>query len=194
MIIDVSHHQGVIDWGKTAKVIDGAYIKATQGVGHVDKKCLYNAAEARHNGLKIGYYHYASITSKKVVQDATEEAKWFVKNIQGLPSPQYPAVLDIEENSGLSKNEVLDWINTFFKVLEKEGVADYVLYSYKYFLDGNLPADHNLGHIKLWLAQYVPEGRLKLPKGWEKYWMWQYTCEGKIQGIETNVDLNKCSR
>ena len=47
---------------------------------------------------------------------------------------------------------------------------------------------------KLWICQYGP--KVKLPKGYNDYWLWQYTGDGigpmphKVDGIQNNCDLN----
>lgn len=191
--IDVSHHQGVINW---AKVINSAfhpefvYVKCTQGIDYKDPLFLKNAQNAKTAGLKIGYYHFASLNNQDVLTDATTEAKWFISNIKMAPHSDMPLALDIEENkNNLSKDKVLLWINTFLKYLTHEGFNDYVIYSYSPFFNENLPSNHNLGNIRLWIADYNPP--LILPKGWNKAWLWQYTQTGKIPGITGNVDLNK---
>lgn len=193
--IDVSHHQGKIDWNKVATAntpkVEFVYIKASTGVGSIDPKALYNATEAKKNGLKIGYYHYCSLNNEDELQDSTDEANWFIKTMKGLPQADLPAVLDIEDPqilSSLDDGEVLAWIKNFFKVLSNSGYK-YVLYSYSPFLDQHLPANHGLGDVPLWIAQYRTS--LTLPKGWSKYYLWQFSAKGKINGISTDVDLNK---
>lgn len=193
--IDVSHHQGKIDWltvAKSTPKVDFAYIKASTGIGSQDPRAFYNATEAKRSGIKIGYYHFCSLNDKNEIEDATEEARWFIKVIKNLPSFDMPLVLDIEDNNPnvhLDPNEVVNWIGTFFKTLEASGVKDYAIYSYTSFLDEHLPHNHTFGNIKLWIAQY--RSTLTLPRGWNKSWLWQYSAEGRINGISTVVDLNK---
>lgn len=198
LIIDVSHHQGKINWPvvatKNTPKIDGVIIKSSTGVGSKDPLVDFNSRTARANGLKIGYYHYCSLNEEDEIKDATEEANWFINVLKTLPPPDYPVVLDIEDPKkypgvSLDQKEILTWIKTFFSVLKQNGYNDYVLYSYTPFLNTNLPDNHDLGDIKLWIAQY--RSTLTLPKGWKKYWLWQYTSEGSANGISTKLDLNK---
>jgi GH25 family lysozyme M1 (1,4-beta-N-acetylmuramidase) len=84
---------------------------------------------------------------------------------------------------------VLTWVKTFFATLEKNGFTDYVLYSYMPYLNANLPKNHKLGNIRLWIAQY--RQKLTLPDGWDSSWMWQYSDSGSINGIAGKTDLNK---
>ena len=58
--IDISHHQGTINWSEAAKdtKVGYVYIKATEGRDHVDDTYAFNVREARRNGLKVGAYHF----------------------------------------------------------------------------------------------------------------------------------------
>ncbi len=193
--IDVSSNNGIIDWDAvkaSTPALDFVYIKATEGVGYIDKKLSYNSKEAKRTDLKIGYYHFSTLNNFNTEIDAISEANYFISSIKEMPKSDLPLILDIETNKvGLSKEQVFSWIKSFFKQLETLGYKDYALYSYTPFLDGNLPTNHNLGTIKLWLAAYVSLEAPKLPHGWSNYWIWQYSSSGKINGIKNNVDLNK---
>ncbi len=196
MILDVSVNNGVIDWAKVStnpEPIEGVYIKANEGYGYNDGKLVYNATQADKNGFPIGYYHFATLNNNAdVAGDARQEAQFFVSQVLLLPKARLPHALDIETNkSGLTSQQVLLWINTYFAALTSVGLTDYVIYSYTPFLDANLPVNHGLGHIRLWLAGYVPENRLRIPKGWANYWLWQYSNTGSVTGINGHVDISK---
>jgi len=65
--IDVSNHQGKIEWSKVREwkghPIQFVYIKATEGETHQDKSYARNLEGARKNGLRVGSYHYFKTTS-----------------------------------------------------------------------------------------------------------------------------------
>lgn len=202
--IDVSHHNGVIDWQKVkangilavegSKRVDFAYIKVTEGASGRDKKAGYNAAECYRVGLPWGPYHFCTLNRKDEVADATEEANYLIKRLTDLPPYQMPIALDVElETQGVSltDEEIEAWVKTFFAVLTAAGHNNYILYSYSPFLREHLPQNHSLWHIRLWAARYSTN--LPLPvQGWgQKFWMWQYSNIGKVSGITGNVDLNK---
>lgn len=193
--VDISHHQGDVVFLQVLNNdphVDFVYLKATEGVSYVDPKLVSNARAADLNNFPIGYYHYASLNTMDVVQDARNEAKFFIDTIRTLPAPKLPLALDIEENkANVPKDKVLLWINTFFETLTAAGHTDYILYSYTSFLDSNLPKNHGLGLIKLWIAAYVNLAKPKFPKGWGKYFIWQYSAKGKVKGINSDCDLNK---
>lgn len=57
--IDISHHQGMIDWKTVDKnMVQFAFIKATEGENHKDSLFLENQTQARQNGIIAGAYHY----------------------------------------------------------------------------------------------------------------------------------------
>ena len=192
--IDVSHHNGTINWEKVSKnnqKVEFVYIKCSTGVGGFDPKTKENAINAKKYGIKVGYYHFASMNDEDEVHDAQVEAEWFIKLLKFLPEADLPLALDIEEKPSveLDSNEFVNWITVFFKTLDSNGYKNYVLYSYKPYLDEHLPKNHKLGTIRLWLAQYRP--KTTLPNGWNSYWLLQYTDSGKVNGINGSVDLNK---
>ena len=57
-----------------------------------------------------------------------------------------------------------------------------MIYSFTPFLNANLPANHGLGTIPLWLAAYVSSPSPILPKGWNTYEIWQYSDQGQFKG------------
>lgn len=194
--IDVSENNLLIDWNKITHKNPNftptfVYIKATEGVGFKDKYLNSNAIKAKQQGLKIGYYHFASLNSLDIINDVKKEVNWFLQTIKSCPTADLPLVLDIETNAAkLNKDQVLLYINTFLVELKLAG-HEVVLYSYTSFLDANLPKIHNLGNVKLWIAAYTEEKKLKLPNGWNAYYIWQFMSTGKLEGIQTDVDLNK---
>lgn len=185
-IIDISKYQSKIDWTKVK--IDGVYIKATEGVGYIDEQFNQHIAGAKSAGIKFGFYHFATLNSKNIIEDSSSEAKSFYNATIGKGATM-PFVLDIEKNAiGLSPTEVLSWIKNFFKELNNLGVTDIAIYSYTPFLNINLPSGHLLGTIKLWLAAYTGGPAPILPKGWSGYWLWQHTQKAIINGVDGGVD------
>lgn len=193
--IDISSNNGSIDWNLVAKnptKVDFVFIKASEGVGYTDPKLNFNSTEAKRVGLKIGYYHFASLNTLNNVADAKSEAKYFMSVLKNMPKPDLPYILDLETNKvDLEPSDVEEWINTFFAELRTNGFTNVALYSYTPFLNSNLPVKHGLGNVKLWIAAYVNLATPKLPTGWSKYWIWQYSSKGTISGIKGNVDMNK---
>lgn len=194
MIIDISSYQKVTDWNKVKATpeLEGIYIKACEGVNSPDPGFDSKAREAINRSIPIGFYHFCTLNDADVVSDARKEARYFV-NLTKPYKASLPYVLDIEDNKKLNlpKDKVCLYIKTFFDELSLLGIKDSMLYSYTPFLNSNLPKDHGLGHLKLWIAAYTVKPIL--PVGWDKFYLWQYTSKGFINGITGNVDLNKKS-
>lgn len=193
---DVSHYQGHIDWPQVAlstnPKIDFVYLKSTQGNTYIDPMLKFNAYEAKQAGFKIGYYHFATLNSHYVTQDAEQEALFFIDTIKKMPAYDLPLVLDIEVNkAGITRIEVDGWIKQFFATLIGQGKTDYVLYSSAGFLNENLPTGHSHSNTRLWLAHYTEKPAPKLPTGWTDFWMWQKSQTGKVAGIKGYVDMNR---
>ena len=79
-IMDISHHQTVTDWTKTAGAVEAAYIKATEGQGYMDPKFREFTQAAQSHGIPKGFYHYASLNdTANPATDARAEARGFLK-------------------------------------------------------------------------------------------------------------------
>jgi len=190
--IDVSYAQGRIDWNKVKT--DFVYIKCNEGINFKDKMVNDNAVGAHLAKIPFGFYHFVTLNKVDVIADACTEAADFCNNLDMLPGyhPDLIPVLDIEQENKLniSPANIELWINTFANEMKKRG-HKLMLYSYTPYLNANLPKEHSLGILPLWIAQYTKNAEPVLPFGWHDYKMWQYSNEGKIDGINTNVDLNK---
>lgn len=190
MVIDISHHNGIINWVEIAKTVDSIFIKASQGQNYTDPMFIKNAIGAHTAGIKAGYYHYATLQSKTVEIDAKLEAIHFIEQVMKVALPGLGLVLDLEDpNINLSREETLTYVKTFFRYLVLNGYHDYMLYSGTHFLNDHLPINHQLGYVKLWIADYNEPHFI--PIGWEGIHLLQYTNKGKIEGISGNVDLNR---
>lgn len=185
--IDVSHHQATIDWKKVHKFgISGAIIKATEGVNYIDPCFKTNAQAALSASLQVGAYHFlraGNITAQ--VHDFLAAIKPY--NIT------YPAALDVEhaELIALSKDKLTDMAINFCALVKAAGYKPMVysnrnwLYTAKYLNVDRIRA----AGIPIWLAWYsnaTPDNtdRSNICD------MWQYCSDGKIPGINGNVDCS----
>jgi lysozyme len=177
--IDVSHHNGPIDWKKVkADGISFVFIKATQGTGYSKVDYFRNQApKALGYGLHVGAYHYAVFSN---IPEAISEAQYFLSVIKDYKLT-YPPVLDLEENKeNASKKQLTDAAIAFLDVLKHAGYSP-ILYTGKSFLSSEL--DESRIKYPLWIARYNDDlGR--------KADIWQYSSTGKVDGINGNVDMN----
>lgn len=190
--IDLSHNNKVISWPQikaNIPAIDYVYIKATQGTTFLDPAAVANAMGAKSQSIPFGFYHFANVGSTDVVNDAKAEAKFFANVLKGLPKGKFAPVLDIEQNpKNLSPASVELWIETFISTMKALGYPKVTLYSYVSFLNQNLPKNHSLGNVPLWVADW--SGPLNLPNGWKTYAVRQFTDRGLVAGVDGVVDMS----
>lgn len=190
--IDVSSHQGDIDWqAVTDDGVQFAFIRAVYrgyGTGKlvVDEKCIQNIEGAQAAGIDVGVYVFSQAVSEEEVM---EEASTVFNLIDGYEL-QLPIVFDVEK---VSDNEartnalsVEDRTNLTIKFLDAVEAAGY---------EGMIYHNTEMGAMLIDLTQLT-----KYPKwfaGYNKefYWpyeyqLWQYSESGTVNGIKGNVDLD----
>ena len=183
--IDVSKHQGKIDWHRVKNSgVDFAILRAGYGKydNQKDERFEENYSNAKNAGIKLGAYHYSYAKS---VDDAKKEAEIFLKWISRKQF-EYPVAFDVEEKSQSDKGKqfVSDVIRAFCETVEKAGY--YVcVYSNKYWLD-NYVDDDCKRKYDTWLAQWSDKATYG-----GNYGIWQYSSQGEIDGISGRVDLDE---
>lgn len=187
--IDVSHHNGVVDWKKVAG--DGykfVYLKLTEGKSYVDKTTYNNYIAAKNAGLRVGFYHYAHVTN-----DPIAEVNFFLQKLADMKA-DLPHCLDLEENKGLSKAKVSAFALKWMEYLQKKTGITPILYTGYSFMNN---FTNNMAKYPLWVARYSGSNRVKgfdAPGSstiWRSWAMFQYTDSGKVNGIKGNVDINE---
>lgn len=178
--IDISHHNGDIDFTKVkAAGIQVVYMKATEGTTYVDNYLgtYYNGA--KNAGLKTGFYHFLVGTSSPETQ-----AQNFYNNIKDKQSDLKP-VLDVETDGF----DVMDYTLRFINEFKKISNMDICIYTYSDFIN-NL--DNRLAKYTLWEANYYTSfSNLPSNNIWNSTAGHQYTDQGAINGINTQVDLDE---
>jgi Lyzozyme M1 (1,4-beta-N-acetylmuramidase) len=183
--IDVSHHQGDVDFTKV-KAAGIGFVMLRAGYGwenpgvQTDRKFYRNYQNAQKSGIPCGAYHYSY--AKNAAQ-ARLEADFFLKIIRGCRFA-YPVAFDLEDRSqaNLSRETLTDIVIAFCEKVEKAGY--YVcLYSNPDWLKNRLDMER-LGRFDLWLAHYAEK------PGRDGLGIWQYSSGGKVNGISGNVDLD----
>lgn len=184
--IDVSKWQGDIDWRKVKNSgVDFVMIRSSFGDSDVDVKLKQNVAGCEKYDIPYGFYHY---TYAKNVSQAKAEAKFMLKTIKNY-SPEYPIVLDIEEEfyKKMKPSEVTKIIQAFMEEIEDAGYYA-MIYSYAKFFTDNVRMD-KLSAYDIWVASWGDEEKLSSAYDGH-YGMWQYSSTGKVSGIDGDVDLN----
>lgn len=184
--IDVSHHQGSIDWNLVYNSgIHFAFIKATEGIGYTDPQYLQNAVRARKVGVKIGFYHYARPESGN---SALAEADSFIRTTS-VWNIDLPHVLDIEgDSANIGAEKLTKWCLDFLAEVERRTTKKPWIYTGASFANTYLGKE--LEYWPLWIAHYG----VKQPmtnKTWKTWVGFQYASDGIVPGIKGNVDLNE---
>lgn len=200
--IDVSEFQGNIDWKAVADSgIDFAMIRVgyrgmKNGEIKEDACAKYNLQEASKNGLKIGAYFFSTVVTE---EEAKEEAEWTKNLLSGYPVT-YPVAYNCEgfQNPSsrqfeLSVEERTKLADAFLKSIE-EGSYTGMFYAAKNELDDNnlWNADDLSLNYRIWVAQYSDQTWPEKTKSdyTGDHVMWQYTNQGKLDGIKGAVDFN----
>ena len=181
-IIDVSQHQGTIDWDAVKGNIDGAILRCGYGSdisSQDDKQWKRNADECTRLGIPFGTYLYSYATSNA---KARSEAEHVLRLVKGYKL-SYPIYLDLEEAG--TESGAIERANIFGDIIESAGYWCGVYANTNWwtnYLSG-------LERFVKWVAQYNTSCTYK-----GNYDMWQYTSSGSVPGISGNVDMNHCYR
>lgn len=187
--IDVSYHNGSLDWNKIKSAgVDFAILRAGYGrvASQKDVKFeeYYNGAKAV--GIPVGCYWYSYAKSVSEIQT---EAEVFLQAIKGKQF-EYPVYLDFEESSqfALGRAKCSEMAKAFLDILENAGYFT-GLYSSKSHLETYFTEDI-LNRYTVWVAHYgVSATTYKYP-----YAVWQYSETGTLNGISGKFDMNYCYR
>ncbi len=191
--IDVSQHQGVIDWDqvKASEQVDFVMIRAAFGNSNMeqeDDQFQYNFEQARRNQIPIGLYHYSyALTAQEAVMEA-ELCLSVMERVGVTPQDlSLPIAFDVEDPKmeSLSKEELTEIIRGFCDTIKSAGY-EVMIYSNNHWLSNKLDLDA-LSDYPIWMAQYYLSPTFYNMKLVD---MWQYTSEGQVDGISKNVDRN----
>lgn len=184
--IDVSRHQGIIQWDKVKNDgIEVAIIRCGYGddiKSQDDSQWFRNIQEAKRVGIKVGAYLYSYATNVTHAQSEANHAIRLLKDVQ----LDYPVYYDLEDNNTVgkcSKSAIGDMAEVFCNTLSQAGYK-VGIYANKYWFTSIL-TDPRFNKWDKWVAQYYSECTYS-----GEYQAWQYSSEGKVNGIAGNVDMN----
>ncbi len=185
--LDLSKWQGKIDFSKIKEqgvefvmIKIGGQSKKNAKI-EMDPNFITNITGALENNLKVGLYFYSHATNEK---EAKNQAEWLLNKI-----PNYnitmPIAFDWENFNQyytyhISFHTLNNIANTFFQTIENKNYQT-LLYSSKYYLETVWYQEE----YQNWIAHYT-----NISEGKEKYRMWQLCNNGKIEGIQGDVDID----
>lgn len=190
--LDVSHHQGIIQWDRIEKDrFQFVYIKATEGGDYKDQAFSRNWHEAQRNGLKAGAYHFFTLcrSGKDQAKNFLAQAKKQTGFFESLP----PA-LDLEFTGNCSKRplpkELLAQIDDFVSEVKNQTGQDMIFYTTYAFYERYLK-NSPYQIYPIWIRDIFSKPHGDLSNIWV---IWQYADNARIPGIEGPVDLNVTRR
>lgn len=188
--IDVSVHQGKIDWEKVKKSgIDYAIIRCGYGqdvTSQDDNQFARNIAECERLGIPYGIYIYSYALNK---DNVLSEADHVLRLIKGH-NPEFGIWLDLEDDdyktsNGMPSNEMfVEMAIAFCEKIKANGYNKVGIYANTYWLEYKIN-DNKLDKYDKWVAQWANYCTYGKP-----FKIWQYTEKGTIEGINGDVDMD----
>ena len=195
--IDVSEHQGRIDWEAVkASGIDFAILRvgfaAPSFEGRVDYQFNRNISECERLGIPYGVYIYSYARND---QQAADEASMVISCLSGH-NPRLPVYYDLEDKSIIAEGRqagLASRAKVFCNAISAAGFKPGIYANLNWF--NNILTDpvFKSGAWDHWIAQYKRRcdytGEYRCDYTGE-YSFWQHACNGRVPGINGNVDMN----
>ena len=190
--VDVSYHQGEIDWAAVAADgIQFAMIRCGyRGYGNGDlvtDSCYPgNVQRALDNGLDVGVYFFSQAITE---EEAVEEAEYVIGLLEGYEI-NMPVVFDMEilqddaRANDLTSSQRAQISKAFCDTIRAAGYTPMIYGNTAYYMS-KVDFASLAGEYGIWLAQYYDE-----PFFPYQFNMWQYTNDGTVDGIAGTVDIN----
>lgn len=183
--LDVSAHQGKIDWKRVAQgPWSFVYLKASEGGDFRDPAFAANWRASQGTGLLRGAYHFFTFC-----RSGAEQAANFVQMVPA-EAEMLPPVADLEFGGNCSKRPtqagLMRELGVFLALLEKHYGRRPVLYVTDTFAKTYL-AHGELAAYPLWVRDIVREPAEFNGRIWQ---LWQFSNRGRVPGIQGFVDQN----
>lgn len=188
--IDVSWYQKKINWDVAArdKRITFAIIKATEGGKLQDANYRYNIENARRKGIKVGSYHFL-----RPETPARQQFDNFKSRVRHSEQDLIP-VIDIEDIPEMGirwkPQQARDMLKQMADLIESHyGCKPMIYTSNKFFTDY---LGRAFAHYPLFIARYG--GAEPEPLNGTSWTLWQFTKNGRVDGIDHAVDLSRFNK
>ena len=188
--IDVSAHQGKIDWEKVKDdgvefaILRLGYRGYSEGGLTIDETFAANYVGARKAGLRVGVYFFSQATSET---EAKEEAAFVLQKLDGV-TLDLPVFFDWEEaakgrTGGKASSAVGSWAARFCEAVTAGGYRAGVYFNQRYGY--SIMQLQNLTEYSFWIAEYDDSQSF----GYQTSF-WQFTGSGHVDGIDVIVDMD----
>ena len=192
--IDLSHHNVVTSWTALgAANIQFVYLKATEGLTHIDPAFNVYWNNAKTAGLRRGAYHFFHpLTSPE------DQADHLCTVMAQLEPGDLPPAVDLEEivptpdewpRVPLAQRQ--DIVSRFVQRLETQCGVSPVIYTRRGWLGDFMPNPSALARFPIWLADFHSQESPIVPAPWNQWTFWQHSETGTLPGIQGPVDLNR---
>lgn len=187
--IDVSYHQGELNWEKLKPQIEYAIIRSGHGMNEKDTQFERNYAECKRLGIPVGVYHYFYYSD---LGKHHFEMDNFLSIISGKTF-DFPVFVDYEEGNFLTPSKLgylkkdaltallLEDLARIKKAGFKAGV-----YANKNWLTNKIHNSMIPDDCMVWLAHYVPKTDYQ-----GRYEIHQYTSSSYLNGYGGKLDCNR---
>ena len=187
--IDVSEHQGRIDWNAVkASGIDFAILRVGFGApswgGRVDYQFNRNISECERLGIPYGVYIYSYAFDN---QQAADEASMVINCLSGH-NPRLPVYYDLEDNSIIANGRqtgIASRAQVFCNRISAAGYEPGIYANLNWFNNILTDSVFKSSSWDHWIAQYNSQCDYT-----GNYSFWQYKSNGKVSGINGDVDMN----
>lgn len=185
--IDVSEHNGNLDWSKIKKSVKFAIIRAGYGTKNVDSKFHSNAKAALAAGIPIGIYWFSYAlnvsAAKQEAQKCLETIKAYKITLPVFFDFEYDTIRYAEEDGvTLGKQAFNDHAVAFCEAIKAAGYKPGVYYNLDYY--NRMVDKSRLKNYVQWYAQYNSTADIS------GYDLWQYSSSGTISGLSGRFDMN----
>ena len=191
--VDVSRHQGIINWDKFLEDehSDFAIIRAGFGKNNIDAQAVRNVAECERLGIPYGLYWFSYALTPEMARREAEYLSDFV----GSHKPSYPLVYDFEYDSvthavnngvKISRDFVLNCTEQFCHRLEELGFYA-MFYCNNDYYQRYYQASKVAEKYDMWYARYATSPGRPVT-------LWQTSESGWVKGIQVKVDLDQTER
>ncbi|MDF7812236.1 GH25 family lysozyme [Hymenobacter sp. YC55] len=182
--IDISHHQGDINWDKlTNEKISFVFIKATEGGDYKDPKFQINWVNAKNAGLAVGAYHFY-----RLCKTGTEQADNFISTVPRNDG-NLPPVIDLEFGGNCQTDKtdeiIIQEVQDYTDIVKEYYGQTPIFYVTIEFYEKYL--QNRFTDYPIWIRDISTRPELPDRRSWV---FWQFANRGHIEGIDGYVDLN----
>ena len=195
IVIDVSAHQGDIDWEKVKNsgMVDAVILRAGYGVSWTDDYFKRNVQELNRLGIPYSVYLFSYAENAKEAGMEADNLINILKNTQAkIASNIFSIYYDLEDwtisstgesDDGISKQTYQEMFNSFSSKVESATGVEVKIYASKNFIETRFPTSlrPHVGWVAQWGPQLTYDGT---------YEGWQYTSDGSVPGISGRVDMS----